>query len=140
MLAFPPISVHMHGKNKFNVISKYSAGRTSTVKQHKIAIGFIIILNLKFMIVISCVKVTMRDTLINYFQKIVNNHLVFKKMYHSSKINFFDVFFINFKNLRILDLLSIHRLTLKALKLMFVDLLNKLNKLQPQCLYVPVLV
>lgn len=97
MLAFPPISVHMHGKHKFNVISKYFAGRTSTVKQHKIAIGFILILNLKFMIVISCVKVTMRDTSINYFQKIVNNHLVFKKMYHSSKINFFDVFFINLK-------------------------------------------
>ena len=97
MLAFPTISVHMHGKHKFNVITKYSAGRTSTVKQHKIAIGFIIILNLKFMIVISCVKVTMRDALINHFQKIVYNHLVFKKMYHSCKINFFGVFFINFK-------------------------------------------
>lgn len=79
MLAFLPMSVHIHGKHKYDVITKYSASTTSIVKQHKIAIGFIrpIILNLSFMMVISCVQVTMRDAVI-IFKKLLINFLSLK--------------------------------------------------------------
>lgn len=78
MLAFLPMSVHIHEKHKFDVITKYSTSRTSIVKQHKIAIGFIKpILNLSFMMVISCVQVTMRDAVI-IFEKLLINFLSLK--------------------------------------------------------------